>query len=237
MAEGRTRRLLDPVLLGAVIVVLVALAALALAAYDHVAVGSPGDAPLGGDGVPRVLPNGDPLPGVPEPLARAFDRPVVLASGADPARARPDRCGTDVEWEYSPTERSSFITPEGLVVALRGEERGSGVLFHVACYAQWNGRGWETWASWVGEVADPQVAVGTMDRACCREDGAAVASAELEAPDTAVWALQDRGEYWLAYPVVDGLVQPVWLVEGDEGAPLLVHVDASGNRVGEPGVG
>lgn len=236
MADGRKRALLDPVLVGAVIVVVVATVALALAAYDHVSESGSG-APVEGDGIPRALPNGDPLPEVPEPLANAFDRPVILAAPVEAAEPRLDRCGTDVEWEFSPTQRSSFITPEGLVVALRGEERGSGVLFHVACYAQWDGQGWDTWASWVGEVPDPQVAVGVMDRACCREDGAAVASAEFEVPEPAAWAVQDRGEYWLAYPVGDGLVQPVWLVEGDEEAPPLVHIDASGNRVGEPGVG
>lgn len=234
MAGGGKRALLDPVLVGAVIVVVVALAALGLAAYDEVAESRSDTtgAPVDGDGIPRALPNGDALPAVPGPLARAFDRPVVLAAPVDPARARPDSCGTDVEWEYPPTQRSSIITPEGLVVALRGEERGSGVLFHVACYAQWNGGGWEMWATWVGEVADPDVAVGVMGRACCREDGVAVASAELEAPDSATWAVQDRGEYLLAYPVGDGLVQPVWLVEGEERPPPLVHVDASGNRVG-----
>lgn len=197
--------------------------------------GSPVDqAPEDGDGVPTALPNGEPLPAVPEELAGAFDRPVVLVAEVEDGTSHLDRCGRDIEWEFSPTLRSSIITPEGLAVAVRGEERGTGVSFHVACYALWDRGSWQTWAAWVGEVRDPNGPAGVMDPACCREDGSAVAGAELDVPEGAAWSAQDRGAYWLAYPVKDGLVQPVWVVRDGGGEPPLVHVDAAGARIGEP---
>lgn len=236
--DGRLARVLrDPVLAGAVLVVAVAVGALVWVVRAGAA-GEPADhAPVDPAGVPTALPNGKPLPAVPPGLREAFDRPVVLVAEEEERASDLDRCGRDVEWEYPPTLRSSIVTPEGLSVAVRGEEAGTGVSFHVACYAVWDGSGWTTWASWIGEVADPEGPAGPMDPACCRADGSAVGGAELETPEGAVWAAQDRGAYWLAYPIQDGLVQPVWLV-GEEGAtPEIVYVDAAGARIGQAGPG
>lgn len=224
----------EPVLWAAVLVLLVAVTAVAIFGSDQLTepvLHSPTDA----DGVPTALPDGEPLAEAPAVLRDAFDRPVVLVGSVEDPLDELQLCDGQVEWEFAPTLRASVVTPEGLTVAVRGEEGGSEALFHVTCYAVWSGRGWESWASWIAEVPDHEVAVGQPEPACCRDDGFALLGREVEAPEQAAWAVQDRGPYWLAFPVdASGLVHPVWPVEGDDLAPPeTVYLDVSGNRLGE----
>lgn len=219
--------------MGAVVVLLVAVTVFGIFGYEAVTdpvLHSPTDA----DGVPTELPNGQPLPAVPQVLQDAFDRPVVLVGVVDEDLHNLEGCRGQVEWAFAPTLRASLITPEGLVVAVRGEEAGSEAYFQVACYAFWDGRQWQSWASWVAETANQGDPVSQPEPACCRDD-LALLGREIQAPEGAAWALQDRGPYWLAFPVdTSGLVHPVWPVaEGDPAPPTTVFVDEAGNRLEE----
>lgn len=236
MSAARARPLWrEPVLWGAVLVLVVAVAAFGVFGFD--ALSEPVlESPTDADGIPTALPNGQPLPEVPQVLQDAFDRPVVLVGVVEEDLHNLERCGGQVEWAFAPTLRASLITPEGLIVAVRGEEAGSEANFQVACYAVWNGRRWESWASWVAETANQADPVNQPEPACCREDGLALLGGEVQAPEGAAWAVQDRGAYWLAFPVdTSGLAHPVWPVrEGDPAPPPTVYVDESGNRLTEP---
>lgn len=222
----------EPVLVGAVVVLIVALAVFGTFGYDALTdpvLQSPTDA----DGVPTELPNGQALPPVPQVLQGAFDRPVVLVGVVEEDLHNLERCGDLVEWAFAPTLRASLVTPEGLMVAVRGEELGSEATFQVACYALWTGRRWESWASWVAETANQSDPVSQPEPACCRPDDLALLGGEIQAPEGAAWAVQDRGPYWLAFPVdTSGLVHPVWpVVGGDPAPPTTVYVDEAGNRL------
>lgn len=236
MAEQRRWRWRDPALYGAILVVVVAVGVLGLVAYEE---WSKTSSQLAVDdaGVPETLPNGAALPDVPEPIAAAVARPVLAVGHEEDPQGDLQRCGAEVDWGDPPTLRFSVISPEGLTVALRGEEAGTESLVHVTCHARWDGRTWRTWASWRGETPDRQTPAGPLEPVCCREDGLAVAGAEVAAPANAAWALQDRETYWLAYRVNDdGLVHPVWpAADGDsEYSPRLLYVDDAGERIAEP---
>lgn len=218
-----------PSLIGAALVTVMALVAVGFVVYEQLNARAISP-PVTDEGVPTALPDGSALPPLPEALTAAFTRPVVAVGEGDDPRGDLTRCGDEVAWAATPSVRASTVTPEGLTVTLRGEEEQTGQLVHVTCHARWNGRAWRTWASWTGDVTDMESPAGPLEPVCCRPDGLSVAGGEVRPPDGTAWTLQDRGTYWLAYPVgEDGLVHPVWPVEeGREDAPRTVHVDASG---------
>lgn len=223
----------EPGLVAVCVVLVIAVGAIGIIAVDELA--EPVLlAPVDGDGVPTALPDGKALPAVPPRLSAAFDRPVVLVGTATAPQDNLERCGGQGDWAFAPTLRAALVTPEGLTVAIRGEERGTEALIHVTCHALWGGRRWETWASWVGEAADPEEPLGPPEPVCCRDDGLALGSGEVDAPEGAAWMVQDRGPYWLAYPVEGGLVHPVWPVsDGDGPPPPTVWLDAAGRRLAD----
>lgn len=220
MRGERTRPLWrEPVLVAAAVVMAIAAVALAMSLYGQLA--QPvSRAPTDDAGVPVSLPDGAALPRVPSTLSEALDRPVVLVGSVDEPLADLERCQGLGEWEFAPTQRASVITPEGLTVSIRGEEQGTGALLQVTCYAQWGGRSWRTWASWTADADDPTEPLGPPGPICCRDDGLGLGGGEVLAPDGAAWLVQDRGPYWLAYPIDDSsLVHPVWPVDGDDDDP------------------
>lgn len=219
----------EPVLIAAAVVLAVAVAAVGVIAVDWMA--QPvAHAPVDGDGVPTALPNGADLPAVDPALAAALDRPVVMVAALDDPLGELSRCGQEHEWEYAPTLRASVITPEGLTVSIRGEERATEALVHVTCFAQWQGRSWKTWAAWTAEAPDATEPLGAVAPICCRAGDLALRGHETLAPEGSRWLVQDRGAYWLAYPVDDGgLVHPVWPVGGGaDDRPRTVYLDAAG---------
>lgn len=237
VAEPRPKRARplwrEPLLIPAVAILLVAAAAMAVVAYDSL--WAPVlQAPADGGGVPTRMPHGAELPPVPGPVADALDRPVVVVGSMEEPLGELPRCSDQAEWEFPPTLRAAVITPEGLTVSIRGEERGTGAMVHLTCFALWDGRGWDTWASWAGDALDGSAPAGPPQPVCCRDDGLALAGAEVQAPQGARWLVQDRGPYWLAYPVDDsGLVHPVWPAgDGDENEPPpTVYLDQGGQRL------
>ncbi|MEX0658537.1 MAG: hypothetical protein WD080_05345 [Egibacteraceae bacterium] len=245
MAGDRTRPLWrEPVLLAATVVLLVAVAAVATIAFEQINPPVP-QAPVDAAGVPTEQPDGTSLPPVPPELHDAVDRPVVLVGVVDDPLGDLERCAGLAEWEFAPTVRSSVVTPEGLAVSVRGEEQGTEALLQVTCFAQWDGRAWETWASWAAEAPDTEVALGPPEPVCCRGDDAAVQGSERVAPGGSAWLLQDRGPYWLAYPASGGqVVLAVWSVDdSQDGPPPTTFLDTRGRPVedaapveGEPSV-
>lgn len=220
MRGERTRPLWrEPVLIAAAVVMAIAAVVLGVSFYGQLA--QPvARAPTDDAGVPLSLPDGTALPRVPSTLSEAVDRPVVLVGSIGEPLADLERCQGLGEWEFAPTQRASVITPEGLTVSIRGEEQGTGALLQVTCYAQWGGRSWQTWASWTADAADATEPLGPPGPICCRDDGLGLGGGEVLAPDGAAWLLQDRGPYWLAYPIDDSsLVHPVWPVDGDADEP------------------
>lgn len=219
----------SPSLIGAVVVTAMGLVAVGIIGWEQLGARAV-DPPLTAEGVPTARADGVPLPPVPEIITAGFTRPVVGVGEVDDPRNELTRCGGEIEWEATPSVRTSVVTPEGLTVTLRGQEKQTSQIVHATCHARWEGRGWRTWAIWTGEVSDMESPAGPLVPVCCREDGLTVAGIEMLAPQGTAWSVQDRGTYWLAYPVgEDGLVHPVWPVEeGASDPPPLVHLDATG---------
>lgn len=227
----------EPMLIAAVVVS--GIAAVVVGAVVPGALSSPVlRAPVDADGVPVALPNGADLPSVDPALAAAFERPVVMVGAVEEPLGRLERCDRLGEWEFAPTLRASVITPEGLTVSIRGEERGTGALLHLTCFAHWGGRSWTSWASWTAEAADATATLGPPEPICCREDGLALGTKEVLVPEGTVWLVQDRGPYWLAYPVDDSaLAHPVWPVDGGAGdPPQTVYLDGQGHALDQDSV-
>lgn len=226
----------EPVLIAAVVVLGVAGVAIGVIVLAQLAPPVM-FAPVDAAGVPVAMPHGADLPEVPPVLAGAFDRPVVLAGSLDVEPGEIEGCGDLEEWEFAPTMRAAVTTPEGLTVSIRGEEQGTEALLQLTCFAFWGGRSWTTWASWTAEAADTMAPLGPEEPICCRHDDLALEGGEEQAPAGSAWLVQDRGVYWLAYPVLDGgLVHPVWPVEGDADdppRPPSVYLDAQGQRLAQ----
>lgn len=237
MGRERSRPLWrEPILIAAVLVL--AVAAVAIGAIVAAQLAPPVlFAPVDGAGVPVALPDGADLPAVAPALAGAFDRPVVLVGSIDVVPGDIDGCGGAGEWAFAPTLRAAVITPEGLTVSIRGEERGTDALLQLTCFTHWGGRSWKTWASWSAEAADTTTPLGPREAVCCREDDLALWGGEELAPSGSAWLVQDRGAYWLAYPVLDGgLVHPVWPVDADADDPPrpdTVYLDERGIPVAQ----
>lgn len=224
----------DPRLLAAVAIVVIAAAVLAAVAYDELA-GEPADAT---GGVPETLPDGSRPPTLPEHISSRFDRPTVGVEvlGEQP---RVEGCVDEVEWSGSPRLRSATVTPEGLTIALRGQTRDADPalpLTHLTCHARWQGEAWEVWAVWQGAMPDEEELAGPLASACCLAKDTALSGTEAAAPPGSAWAAQDRGEYWLVYPVhSNGYLHLMWPVgQGEEAqAPRTIYLDEQGERIEE----
>ena len=75
---------------------------------------------------------------------------------------------------------------------------------------------------------------------CCDENGLATASADVEVLDGAAWALQDRGGWYVAYPLEDRTSLTVtWKFReqrfGPGGPPqsAITFLDGNGEILGE----
>ncbi|HUH07734.1 MAG TPA: hypothetical protein VML96_08005 [Egibacteraceae bacterium] len=119
-----------------------------------------------------------------------------------------------------------------------GEERlGPPAEIQVRCDGTAFDGGWQVQTS--VEFGPPAATAQSSGWTCCDADGRATASATLVPPQGASWAVQERGAYWLAYPVgEDGAVRVMWSFHegGFGGGPApthVVYVDEKGVTVDE----
>lgn len=172
---------------------------------------SPGaDAPTTGveTEVPTSFPDGTDLPPVPDELTAAVDEPVVVADRRDEL---PEgvHCETGARWEGEPEIEAVFVTPTSLRATLVGEATfpeeagGRSEVMRANCSATRDRGRWRESGSSMSSEHRPGPP-GTTDGSgfsCC-EDGHGTANADVSvADDDLAWLLQDRGPYWLAYPV------------------------------------
>lgn len=86
---------------------------------------------------------------------------------------------------------------------------------------------------------------GVLGSGCCTREGFAWTEAAVAVPDGAAWALQDRGGWFVAYPVVDDRVHVLWthssggdpFANGARVATPFTFLDAAGEVVGRTQAG
>jgi hypothetical protein len=207
---------------------------------------SPSTSPLA---IPSALPNEAAPVQVPSEVADAVADPVVGVAelGGRPRGVR--GCSQGVEWRGEPEVIDALVTPVGLTLSLAGSGTAESLAtpsdgasaapaeLLVTCQAvaqpaEAQGESeWLAWAQFVRRASAPEApAVAEAEGvACCEPDrpGSAVTTTRVNAPPEAEWALQDRGNHWLAYPVgQDGAVRFVWsfVAAGDEPSAPPVRV-------------
>lgn len=119
--------------------------------------------------------------------------------------------------------------------------------WRVSCTVQWDGRTWTNGGGSSGPADDPFGGTGGMGSSCCDEHGFATAEAAVRVPDGAAWVVQERGGWWLAYPVSEQRSIPVtWKFrDGRMGMGMggggtsthVVFVDEDGEQFDETWVG
>lgn len=203
-----------------------------------------------GEEVPVELAGGIELGEVPDPVAAAFDGPVVAARLLDepPADLGCDflmaDLGDDAEVE------TVLATPDVVHVSVIGTAAGfgppgadGGQLVRSSCTMHWAGGHWGGGGGGMSAVDQP--VDGMTGSSCCDENGLGTAEAAVTAPEGAQWAVQARGGYHLAYPVSDSRVVPVsWPFRAQQGAfgagdgmqvtaSTVTFVDDDGEVIGE----
>lgn len=106
---------------------------------------------------------------------------------ARPEPALPPPPGTSPEVEPSPTPAATPTEPPGQRVRL-------------VCTGSWQDGEWQVSNAGVGP-ADEQAGMGMGGAAVSGDGNVMTVSSSLTVPDGVAWAVQDRGEYRLAYPV------------------------------------
>jgi hypothetical protein len=176
--------------------------------------------------VPTTLAGGLAPAVVPAAIASAVDRPVIGASTLEALPDGSEGCGFDLG-DDAELERA-VATPDGLAVSLIGDAP-DGFLdgpmprpepepappppdtdqaevgeqaprWRETCVLRDRGGRWFSDGGSSGPADDRFGGMGTSVL-CCDEQGFALATTELHPLDGAAWVLQDRGAYWLAYPV------------------------------------
>ena len=246
------------------------MALIAVVAVTAVVVWARVGAPAAGDepattgldeALPETLAGGtEPAP-VPDEIAAAVDGPVVGAARLDEL---PDdmlaACVDFIEvtWDPgSPTTEYALVTPDGVNASLFGQGEVAGgfgkgpvgedpIGIRIRCELDLSGgepvnRGG---GGYEEVFPDQPVMGGFSGSSCCDQNGLATAMAAVDIPDDAAWLLQERGAWFLAYPV-DGLdvISVTWRYRenrfGPGGPPQsrVVLVDASGETIAESFVG
>lgn len=216
----------------------------------------------GGDAIPTTLEGGIEPGEVPRALARAFDKPVVAATLL--TQLPPDVLDTcqssdDLEWEEGdPTLESAVATPDAVHASLIGRSVGMGeqmgfestdgepVRWRVRCTARFEDGGWRTDGSGGFEPADEGFEhTGIQEMSCCDAAGMTTGTAILAAPPEAAWAVQDRGSWYLAYPIAEEHRRVTVTARFREGgfgrggppAMRVTYVDKAGEVIGEESLG
>lgn len=195
--------------------------------------------PTPDEGVPTELAGGYEPGDVPEAVAASRDGPVVGARLLDELPDGVNGCDPGgMEWEAEPVVDKALLTPEGLFLSFDGQTI-DGQQWRMTCELSWGERGWTPGSSTVGPAQDALRGGLGSGFSCCDRDGLATATADAFVPEGAAWALQERGEWWLAYPVED---QPrlnlTWRFAprfgGGRSVPThVVFVDAQGQEISE----
>lgn len=203
------------------------------------------------DPVPAELAGGYALGEAPDAVTEARDRPVVAARLLDEIPEGAHDCAHEMRWDGAPELEIALVTPEGLYVSQVGEgvvefqEPSSGERWRLMCQSEWDGSSWRPGSSSVGPAADGDRHGFGGGFSCCDEHGMATASADVTVPDGAAWVLQDRGSWWLAYPVNGMRRLPLtWRFAqprfggGGRGVPThVLFVDEDGREISEEWVG
>ena len=205
-----------------------------------------GRSDIGDGSPPRTLVDGSPVADVPENVTNAVDGPVLGAAVLDAVPDGLAGCGRDmageIVWDTPPRPETVLLTTDALHVSLVGTstnfmmpapERAAGEpqRWRLECMSQAPGTGNS------GSTLGPADEGGGTWSTCCDEAGLGVAVARTSAPDHAAWALQDRGGWWLAYPVRDGSVTVTWATRDGTGSSWVLFVDADGLVLEETAVG
>jgi hypothetical protein len=213
------------------------------------------------EALPETLAGGfEPAP-VPPEIVAAVDAPVV---GAAKLEQLPDdmlaACMdfNEVTWDPgSPTTEYAVVTPDGVNASLFGQGEVAGGIgkgpegedpigIRIRCELDLRGSGPSNRGGGGYEEVFPDQPVmgGFSGSSCCDEDGLATAMASVNIPDGAAWLLQQRGAWFLAYPV-EGLdvISVTWRYRenrfGPGGPPQsrVVIVDGAGETIAESFVG
>lgn len=214
-----------------------------------------------GDALPTTLEGGIEPDEVPRALAKAFDKPVVAATLL--TQLPPDVLDTcrshDLEWEEGdPTLESAVATPDAVHASLVGRTAGMGeqmgfestdggpVRWRVRCTARFEDGEWRTEGGGGIEPADESFEhTGIREMSCCDAAGMTTGTAILMAPPEAAWAVQDRGSWYLAYPIAEEhrrVTVTARFREGGfgPGGPPAMHVtyvDKAGEVIGDERLG
>lgn len=195
------------------------------------------------EGVPAELAGGlEPGP-VPDAVAAAFDEPVLGARVLDEHHESVEACSHMFdELDGEPELELAVITPEGARVSMLGVGRDGmvpadpqgdpappgAVRMRVTCNAEWDGQGWSGNGGSIGPLVhgpgepDPGMGGGMT---CCDARGLATAYGDVRVPGEATWAVQDRGDYWLALPTMGRPTVPVtWKFREGPFASSATHV-------------
>lgn len=261
MANGRASA---PVAIGVVGLVAV-IAAAAVVLLAPLATSEDSDRPGHETEVPETLVDGSPLPDAPPQLLDLVDDPVVPADRRDEL-ADGMHCETMHMAGEADTELEAvFVTPTAGHAVLIGEGSFGDAHMDPAapeeqdadqpnqmeeirsnCLFQHEGGGWSSSGGGGGTAPDLGPAGDSRGGgSMCCPDGRGIAYADVSVAGDIAWLLQDRGPYWLAYPV-DGLdvVTIEWpfpqSVMGGSGQPPRSRVrlvDGDGDVVTEQLVG
>lgn len=162
--------------------------------------------------VPEALADGTSLPPVPESLADTVERPIVVAERRDELPSGVD-CGHGARWEDEPEVETVLVTPTGLEATQTGlaalphppdEEAAEPRETRATCSALFRRGDWEGMGGSMGEAGQGPVGTTQGTGSSCCSGGHGTARADISLGGEVAWILQDRGPYWLAYPV-DGL--------------------------------
>jgi hypothetical protein len=221
--------------------------------------------------IPTELAGGEELGEVPQEVAAAFDEPVVAARLLDELPEGFEGCGFhDIVWSEPPELELAVLSTDGLYVSQVGEggwvEGGMDMpmpapdpepgqvpadddsdagaqRLRVTCHAAWEGRGWGGSGGSSGPALDDIPELGGGGSTCCDRNGLATGQTAVRAPDGAAWAVQERGGWWLAYPLDEhGVAALTWKYrEGRFGGGIppthVLYLDEAGETIDEAWVG
>jgi hypothetical protein len=213
-------------------------------------------------GVPSTLVGGIEPTVVPGAVLTSVDQPVIGAAHLDEVPPEVmDSCAAgfgEVAWAAGdPKLDSALATTDSLQLSVIGagqmnEEMGFDTgggpqpeRFRITCTARDTEDGWQTDSNGfepiMGDQQFEQMGGGSF---CCDENGLGTATEVAEAPEGADWALQERGGWYLAYPVdKDRQVLLTWKYReqnmGPGGPPTttVMWVGGDGTIVGETSTG
>lgn len=229
----------------------------AVVAWARLSTGRTGADPSGQaivDDVPVSLAGGVEPGAVPDAVVAAVDLPVV---GARQLEELPDDSAADCrqhgEFDEEPTLEYAVATPEGIAASLVGPSSMMGVdiggggadppLLRLRCTVEFSDDRWHGASSSSGPAGDEVVPSGSSF-SCCDARGFATASATIATNPDASWALQDRGSWYLAYPLSDrGWTEVTWTFrenrfgQGRPPSSNVLFVDDTGAVVGETNAG